>query len=831
MIKEIPHDFQIPEASPAPSGAPLSVQLVSLGLPPALFLSRGSAVGRSLDPSPLIEFLDLERDVQQDVHEFCRLFTSLLEEQLQKQKIPSVRNLIRNLYRGEAVSVTRCSACGYESANKSAFYELTLHIKGHKELTSSILDYLKTEELVDGNQYSCPICGQKRDATIQTQVPTLPPILNLQLMRFEFNMASLTRKKLSTKVHFPEFLDASILQLNSSKGVATESRGNWYELFAVLLHKGTSASSGHYVAHIRDLTRQLWFEFNDEVVGEVDRKNLKTVFEKHDAEDSSSLEGIGRGSGGASKGKEGSSTSGSASTQSLPVAVENGDAKGTSSKTARSKNKASFTSGATFTSSNAYLLVYRKQTMNEQPGAEETIATPLDAGTAPNHSVASVKEEDDGGDQVSTSVPPSISPPPSIASSSSSSTVAGKRKKALENPESGVPVTSKRRKAEVNSCRSPCVSPPMEDHVVLPTWAQNAVDEDNANFESWCQETLAAKNNRLDTGRAQQSEIQNLYNSLPCENWRTEGFDLIATSWITNWLANGGKALKSGVNPDVPPIDNGKLQCEHGKADPLRMGQVKCVNPIAAEALYTLYGGGPRFTQDSLCLDCVRDVCQEKRIQMELEGVQKHLSSALKKKIGNPSDVPDSYWIGCASLRAWKRLALRQRLPGKKEKEEEEKEEEDEDCGPDASNVGADSAAAGNSNAGSTGAGGSSVTKFNEDIVCDHGNLCVAPQRRKLITKEAWDILRNQFSSCPEFPGDSPICESCANSEEETKERLAQWREMAKEQKEALPELFRNRDERDVRLMGETVHFVNQEFLSSWRRFIKLLPLWEGNIQ
>ena len=48
-----------------------------------------------------------------------------------------------------------------------------------------------------------------------------------------------------------------------------------YHLSAVLIHRGPSAHSGHYIAHIRDETTGFWFKFNDEKVEEIEGKNLK----------------------------------------------------------------------------------------------------------------------------------------------------------------------------------------------------------------------------------------------------------------------------------------------------------------------------------------------------------------------------------------------------------------------------------------------------------------------------------------------------------------------------------------------------------------------------
>jgi ubiquitin carboxyl-terminal hydrolase 48 len=42
-----------------------------------------------------------------------------------------------------------------------------------------------------------------------------------------------------------------------------------YELAAILIHKGTGANSGHYVAHIKDESNGQWWEFDDETVSKL----------------------------------------------------------------------------------------------------------------------------------------------------------------------------------------------------------------------------------------------------------------------------------------------------------------------------------------------------------------------------------------------------------------------------------------------------------------------------------------------------------------------------------------------------------------------------------
>ena len=47
-----------------------------------------------------------------------------------------------------------------------------------------------------------------------------------------------------------------------------------YDLYAVLIHRGPSAYSGHYIAHIRDQKSDVWYKFNDEQIEKMGSKNL-----------------------------------------------------------------------------------------------------------------------------------------------------------------------------------------------------------------------------------------------------------------------------------------------------------------------------------------------------------------------------------------------------------------------------------------------------------------------------------------------------------------------------------------------------------------------------
>ncbi len=59
------------------------------------------------------------------------------------------------------------------------------------------------EELMNGDdQYYCTNCEKKTDAKRYTQISSLPPVLNLQLLRFLYDRTTGRKKKLSTKIKY-----------------------------------------------------------------------------------------------------------------------------------------------------------------------------------------------------------------------------------------------------------------------------------------------------------------------------------------------------------------------------------------------------------------------------------------------------------------------------------------------------------------------------------------------------------------------------------------------------------------------------------------------------
>ena len=243
-----------------------------------------------IDPQCFIDHLGLDTGEQQDAQEFSKLFLALLEDSLSQQCDPFVKNIIQSQFRGQYAYVTTCKECGHSSQCPSMFYELDLNIRGLKTLEECIKDFLQEEKLEGDNQYMCSNCDKKQDAKRAIQLQELPPILNLQLLRFVFDKKTGHKKKLNSFIQFPEVLDMNQFIAPPTKNMADRNLfeeltasnfakanqliDNTYHLTAVLIHRGPTAYSGHYVAHIKDRKSKVWHKFNDEEIEKMKGSNL-----------------------------------------------------------------------------------------------------------------------------------------------------------------------------------------------------------------------------------------------------------------------------------------------------------------------------------------------------------------------------------------------------------------------------------------------------------------------------------------------------------------------------------------------------------------------------
>jgi len=121
--------------------------------------------------------------------------------------------------------------------------------------------YTETTKLSAMDTWYCSKCKEHREAYKQMEFWELPPVLIIQLMRFQYN--HYTRDRLDTPVSYPlENLDLREFVIGPTKEQSV------YDLAALSKHMG-GLGGGHYVAYSRSSENGKWYYYNDSMVQEV----------------------------------------------------------------------------------------------------------------------------------------------------------------------------------------------------------------------------------------------------------------------------------------------------------------------------------------------------------------------------------------------------------------------------------------------------------------------------------------------------------------------------------------------------------------------------------
>lgn len=224
--------------------------------------------------------------VQHDVSEAQTVLLDALEAQGLKQ--------CSELMTGSQEHYVHCTCCGNTSARREQFINLLVPVTGHASMDSSFRGFLAAETLEGDNAYACDTCiaaGRgKQKAVKGTRLPKgdLPPVLFVQLARFEFCMITLGRKKVTDPLSPQVAIDmrpychpavtpgttngqattasaSAVVREAGEQGTPPSSDGGAsgagavpqeredplaYELSALLMHTG-GANAGHYFAYVR----------------------------------------------------------------------------------------------------------------------------------------------------------------------------------------------------------------------------------------------------------------------------------------------------------------------------------------------------------------------------------------------------------------------------------------------------------------------------------------------------------------------------------------------------------------------------------------------------
>ncbi|KAI5108937.1 putative ubiquitin carboxyl-terminal hydrolase FAF-X isoform X3, partial [Silurus meridionalis] len=222
---------------------------------------------------------------QHDALEFFNSLVDSLDEALKALGHPS---MLSSVLGGSFADQKICQGCPHRYECEESFTTLNVDIRNHQNLLDSLEQYVKGDLLEGANAYHCEKCNKKVDTVKRLLIKKLPPVLAIQLKRFDYDWERECAIKFNDYFEFPRELDmepytvAGVAKLESNE-VTSESQvvhqnapldpelggSSRYRLVGVLVHSG-QASGGHYYSYIvqrhsngADGQRDRWYKFDD----------------------------------------------------------------------------------------------------------------------------------------------------------------------------------------------------------------------------------------------------------------------------------------------------------------------------------------------------------------------------------------------------------------------------------------------------------------------------------------------------------------------------------------------------------------------------------------
>ncbi|CAL5197150.1 unnamed protein product [Lathyrus oleraceus] len=198
---------------------------------------------------------------QEDAHEFMICALNKL-----KSAFPEGHNnLIEQIFGGKTVSQLRCRSCGFSSDTIEPIFDLGLAVDNVSTVERALDSYIMVENM-DG-MFKCSGCHQEVYMEKQLLIYKAPEIAVLHLKRFKKDGS--TYGKIQNHVYFTPKLD--LKPYTSAKG--REDPILMYHLYAVVVHSGSRANSGHYFSYVRS-DEDTWHLMDDSKVLSVSEEHV-----------------------------------------------------------------------------------------------------------------------------------------------------------------------------------------------------------------------------------------------------------------------------------------------------------------------------------------------------------------------------------------------------------------------------------------------------------------------------------------------------------------------------------------------------------------------------
>lgn len=205
---------------------------------------------------------------QHDVQELNRILMDTLELAMRGS---CVENKLNSLFVGAMKLYVKCVDVDYESSRVEPFWDIQLNVRGLANLQESFQNYVEPELLSGDNKYDAGGKHGYQDAKKGVFFQWFPPVLHLQLKRFEYDFVADDLVKIDDLYEYPDQIDLSPYLGDVPDSVRKQ---NWtYKLHGVLVHQG-SVSNGHYYAMLKPFAKAGegqtgWYRFDDDKVWKV----------------------------------------------------------------------------------------------------------------------------------------------------------------------------------------------------------------------------------------------------------------------------------------------------------------------------------------------------------------------------------------------------------------------------------------------------------------------------------------------------------------------------------------------------------------------------------
>ncbi|KAL6079056.1 hypothetical protein QOT17_001207 [Balamuthia mandrillaris] len=178
------------------------------------------------------------------------------EDDVEEEHKPR-KTFIQAVFEGILTNETKCMCCEQVKNKNECFLDLSLDIEHNSSVSHCLRSFSHVEMLDKEDKFFCECCNSLQEAQKRLKIKELPHILIVHLKRFKFT-ENYQFRKLSYCVSFPFEMRLT----NTCQDTVDKYR--FYDLYAIVVHIGSSPYSGHYICFVK--SQGTWLVFDDDYV-------------------------------------------------------------------------------------------------------------------------------------------------------------------------------------------------------------------------------------------------------------------------------------------------------------------------------------------------------------------------------------------------------------------------------------------------------------------------------------------------------------------------------------------------------------------------------------